>query len=88
MVPKLDLAMGSKKQAPETPRSSSHREREDDIRLPTMHEEDYEHDPMNVGHMATTNVSHDSATIQEAEKNFREMLEKADDDNEENHHRK
>ena len=63
LVPKLDLALGTASKAPETPRSSSQRKpggSEVDIRLPTMHEEDYEHDPMKVGHMATTNVSHDS----------------------------
>ena len=90
LVPKLDLAMGAKKQAPETPRSSSRRETtQEDVRLPTMHEEDYEHDPMNVGHMATTNVSHDSATKQEADKNFKEMLaQEADNDGENQQHRK
>ena len=53
-----------------------------------MHESDYEHDPMNVGHMATTNVSHDSATVQEAEQNFKEMLAQEADDNENQQHRK
>lgn len=39
-----------------------------------MVEEDYEGDPMNVGHMATTNASHDSDMVKEADENFQNML--------------
>ena len=83
-VPKLDLASGIK-QAPETPMRSSHRrmQENEDVRLATLHESDYgDDDPMNVGRMATTNFSHDSDTVKEAEKNFRQMLERGDKDDE------
>ena len=81
-VPKLDLASGMKP-APTSPNSSSHREQ---MRLSTMRESEFEEDPMNVGHMATTNEHNDSATMQEAERNFRKMLEERAQDGE--NHRK
>ena len=64
---------------------SSHRrmQENEDVRLATLHESDYgDDDPMNVGRMATTNFSHDSDTVKEAEKNFRQMLERGDKDDE------
>ena len=79
-VPKLDLAMGMQKAAPATPKSSRRGKETQEIRLDTMVEADYEGDPMNVGHMATTNVSHDSNTVKEAEENFRNMLDQREED--------
>ena len=79
-VPKLDLAMGMQKAAPATPKSSRRGKETQEIRLDTMVEADYEGDPMNVGHMATTNVSHDSGTVKEAEENFRNMLDQREED--------
>lgn len=88
-VPKLNLASGVK-QAPETPKSSTRRMEENEVvRLQTLHESDYADDPMNVGHMATTNMSHDSDTVKEAEQNFKQMLdERHDDDKKYGNHQK
>ena len=83
MVPKLDLGKGIK-QAPDTPKSSARTDTQP--RLSTLRESEIEDDPMNNCQMATTNEQNDSATIREAERNFRKMLEDRTADDED--HRK
>ena len=76
-VPKLNFkgALDSGTGKPETPTGKSGRDMAT-IHLPTMNEEsDYIDDPMNLGHMTTTgNVSHDSASMRDAEQKFRDLL--------------
>ena len=74
-IPKLNLpeaaGMSSRGQGMETPSAVSSRrdQQSNDFRLPTMHESDYGNDPLDLCHIATTNVSHnDSAQQDEAEK--------------------
>ena len=92
-VPKLNLpgALEEGKAAkPETPTGKSARENlENMIHLPTMHESDFVEDPMNLGHMTTTgNVSHDSASMRDAEQKFRDLLAggEADDEQKDESH--
>ena len=81
VVPKLNLdqnfgASAASHQKVATPPSS--RRPDQNFHLQTLHESDYdENNQMDVGQMATTNMSHDSQGQRDAEKEFKNFIEKS-----------